>query len=61
MPQALPANPNLDWLRKAAKKRFAELRALLAACSAPQSAAAKCAIWSACAFRKAGRAVARAT
>ena len=27
MPQALPANPNLDWLRKAAKKRFAELRA----------------------------------
>jgi ankyrin repeat protein len=27
MPQALPANPNLDWLRKAAKKRLAELRA----------------------------------
>jgi len=27
MPQALPASPNLDWLRKAAKKRFAELRA----------------------------------
>jgi ankyrin repeat protein len=27
MPQALPANPNLDWLRKAAKKRFVELRA----------------------------------
>jgi ankyrin repeat protein len=25
--QALPANPNLDWLRKAAKKRLAELRA----------------------------------
>ncbi len=27
MPQALPANPNLDWLRKAAKKRLAALRA----------------------------------
>src|ERR1700761_8226419 len=27
MPQALPANPNLDWLKKAAKKRLAELRA----------------------------------
>jgi ankyrin repeat protein len=27
MPQALPANPNLDWLRKAAKQRLAELRA----------------------------------
>jgi hypothetical protein len=27
MPQALPANPNLDWLRKTAKKWFAELRA----------------------------------
>jgi hypothetical protein len=27
MPQALPANPNLDWLRKTAKKRLAELRA----------------------------------
>jgi ankyrin repeat protein len=26
MPQALPANPNLDWLKKAAKKRLAELR-----------------------------------
>jgi ankyrin repeat protein len=26
MPQALPANPNLDWLRKAAKKRFSALR-----------------------------------
>jgi ankyrin repeat protein len=26
-PQALPANPNLDWLRKAAKRRLAELRA----------------------------------
>jgi ankyrin repeat protein len=26
MPQALPANPNLDWLRKAAKKRLAALR-----------------------------------
>ena len=26
MPQALPANPDLDWLRKAAKKRLAELR-----------------------------------
>ena len=25
--QALPANPDLDWLRKAAKKRLAELRA----------------------------------
>jgi ankyrin repeat protein len=27
MPQALPANPHLDWLRKAAKLRLAELRA----------------------------------
>jgi ankyrin repeat protein len=27
MPQALPANPNLDWLRKAAKQQLAELRA----------------------------------
>lgn len=27
MPQALPANPNLDWLRKTAKARLAELRA----------------------------------
>lgn len=27
MPQALPANPNLDWLRKAAKRRLDELRA----------------------------------
>jgi ankyrin repeat protein len=27
MPQALPANPNLDWLRRAAKRRLAELRA----------------------------------
>jgi ankyrin repeat protein len=26
MPQALPANPDLDWLRKAAKKRLVELR-----------------------------------
>ncbi len=25
MPQALPANPNLDWLRKAAKRRHTEL------------------------------------
>src|SRR5262245_30712800 len=25
--RALPANPNLDWLKKAAKKRLAELRA----------------------------------
>jgi ankyrin repeat protein len=27
MPQALPANPNYDWLKKAAKRRLAELRA----------------------------------
>jgi hypothetical protein len=27
MPQALPANPHLDWLRKAAKQRLVELRA----------------------------------
>ena len=27
MPKALPANPNLDWLRKSAKQRLAELRA----------------------------------
>jgi hypothetical protein len=27
MPQALPAKPNLDWLRKAAKKRLTALRA----------------------------------
>jgi ankyrin repeat protein len=27
MPQALPANPNLDWLKKAAKKRLVGLRA----------------------------------
>lgn len=27
MPQAFPANPDLDWLKKAAKKRLAELRA----------------------------------
>jgi ankyrin repeat protein len=27
MPQALPANPDLEWLKKAAKKRLAELRA----------------------------------
>lgn len=26
MPQALPAHPDLDWLKKAAKKRLAELR-----------------------------------
>ena len=26
MPQALPANPDLDWLKKAAKQRLAELR-----------------------------------
>ena len=26
MPQTLPTNPNLDWLRKAAKKRFTALR-----------------------------------
>lgn len=32
MPQALPANPNLDWLRKTAKQRLAELRA-----AAPQA------------------------
>lgn len=28
MPQALPANPNLDWLKKTAKQRLAELRAI---------------------------------
>jgi ankyrin repeat protein len=28
MPQALPANPSLDWLKKAAKKRLTELRAV---------------------------------
>jgi ankyrin repeat protein len=28
MPQALPANPSLDWLRKTAKQRLLELRAL---------------------------------
>lgn len=28
MPQALPANPDLDWLKKAAKKRLAALRAV---------------------------------
>ncbi len=28
MPKALPAKPNIDWLRKAAKDRLAELRAL---------------------------------
>jgi cytohesin len=27
MPQALPANPNLDWLRKTARQRLVELRA----------------------------------
>jgi hypothetical protein len=27
MPQALPANPNLDWLRKTAKQRLVRLRA----------------------------------
>jgi ankyrin repeat protein len=27
MPQALPANPDLDWLRKTAKQRLVELRA----------------------------------
>ena len=27
MPQALPANPHLDWLKKAAKRRLEELRA----------------------------------
>ena len=27
MPKALPANPNLDWLRKSAKQRLAALRA----------------------------------
>jgi ankyrin repeat protein len=27
MPQALPANPSLDWLRKTAKQRLVELRA----------------------------------
>ena len=27
MPQALPAHPHLDWLKKAAKERLAELRA----------------------------------
>ena len=27
MPQALPAKPHLEWLRKAAKLRLAELRA----------------------------------
>jgi len=27
MPQALPANPNLDWLRKTAKQRLVQLRA----------------------------------
>lgn len=26
MPQALPANPDLDWLKKASKRRLAELR-----------------------------------
>ena len=26
MPQALPANPNLDWLRKTAKQRLVQLR-----------------------------------
>jgi ankyrin repeat protein len=28
MPQALPAHPNFDWLKKAAKQRLAELRAI---------------------------------
>jgi ankyrin repeat protein len=28
MPNALPAKPNIEWLRKAAKERLAELRAL---------------------------------
>ena len=28
MPKALPAKPNIDWLRKAAKDRLADLRAL---------------------------------
>lgn len=27
MPQALPANPNLDWLKKTARQRLAQLRA----------------------------------
>jgi hypothetical protein len=27
MPQALPANPDVEWLKKAAKKRLAVLRA----------------------------------
>src|SRR4051812_40653919 len=27
MPQALPANPNLDWLKKTAKQRLVQLRA----------------------------------
>ena len=27
MPKALPANPHIDWLKKAAKERLAELRA----------------------------------
>jgi hypothetical protein len=27
MSQAVPANPNLDWLRKTAKQRLVELRA----------------------------------
>src|SRR5215831_17721177 len=27
MPQALPAQPNIDWLKKTAKQRLAELRA----------------------------------
>ena len=26
MPQALPANPNLDWLKKTAKQRLFQLR-----------------------------------
>ena len=26
MPQALPANPNLDWLKKTAKQRLVQLR-----------------------------------
>ena len=34
MPQALPANPNLDWLKKTAKQRLAELRADQARCQA---------------------------
>jgi transposase len=58
-PSGADQTQRLGWIGKVAYGVVSRLSAFGAGVA--QSAAAKCAIWSACAFTKAGRAVARAT